>query len=98
MERIDRKQFIIRSAQATDGTLLAGPLLARTLGNALPVDPFAFAQVPLPYAPEALEPSIDKLTMEIHYGKHHAAYIKRPLLPRRSWPPMCTTSSGKRRS
>ncbi|MBP6573324.1 MAG: superoxide dismutase [Flavobacteriales bacterium] len=76
MERIDRKQFIIRSAQATAGTLLAGPLLARTLGNALPVDPFAFAQVPLPYAPEALEPSIDKLTMEIHYGKHHAAYIK----------------------
>ncbi|MBK8500166.1 MAG: superoxide dismutase [Flavobacteriales bacterium] len=36
----------------------------------------AFSQVPLPYAFEALEPSIDKLTMEIHYGKHHAAYVK----------------------
>lgn len=76
MERIDRKQFILRSAHATAGTLIGGSLLARTLGNALPADPFAFAQVPLPYAPEALEPSIDKLTMEIHYGKHHAAYIK----------------------
>ncbi|HXP84031.1 MAG TPA: superoxide dismutase [Bryobacteraceae bacterium] len=29
----------------------------------------------LPYAPDALEPHIDKLTMEIHHGKHHQAYI-----------------------
>ncbi len=29
----------------------------------------------LPYAPEALEPHIDKLTMEIHHGKHHNAYV-----------------------
>lgn len=29
----------------------------------------------LPYAPEALVPHIDKLTMEIHHGKHHQAYI-----------------------
>jgi Fe-Mn family superoxide dismutase len=30
----------------------------------------------LGYATDALEPHIDKLTMEIHHGKHHAAYIK----------------------
>jgi Fe-Mn family superoxide dismutase len=29
----------------------------------------------LPYAPDALEPSIDKMTMEIHHGKHHNAYV-----------------------
>ena len=29
----------------------------------------------LPYAFDALEPSIDKTTMEIHHGKHHAAYV-----------------------
>src|ERR1017187_2170172 len=29
----------------------------------------------LPYAPDALEPSIDKATMEIHHGKHHATYV-----------------------
>ena len=29
----------------------------------------------LPYAPDALEPSVDKLTMEIHHGKHHNAYV-----------------------
>jgi Fe-Mn family superoxide dismutase len=30
---------------------------------------------PLPYAKDALEPFIDATTMEIHHGKHHAAYI-----------------------
>ncbi|SEI71358.1 superoxide dismutase, Fe-Mn family [Dyadobacter sp. SG02] len=35
-----------------------------------------FKQAPLPYDFGALEPSIDKLTMEIHYGKHHATYVK----------------------
>jgi len=34
-----------------------------------------FTVPPLPYAPEALEPHIDKMTMEIHHGKHHAAYV-----------------------
>lgn len=29
----------------------------------------------LPYAKDALEPHIDTLTMEIHHGKHHAAYV-----------------------
>jgi Fe-Mn family superoxide dismutase len=30
---------------------------------------------PLPYAKNALEPYIDAQTMEIHHGKHHAAYV-----------------------
>lgn len=30
---------------------------------------------PLPYAYDALEPYIDKLTMEIHYSRHHKAYF-----------------------
>ena len=35
----------------------------------------AFSHPSLPYAPEALEPHIDKMTMEIHHGKHHNAYV-----------------------
>jgi superoxide dismutase, Fe-Mn family len=34
-----------------------------------------FTLPPLPYAPEVLEPYIDKMTMEIHHGKHHNAYV-----------------------
>jgi superoxide dismutase, Fe-Mn family len=35
----------------------------------------AYTLPPLPYASDALEPHIDKQTMEIHHGKHHQAYI-----------------------
>jgi superoxide dismutase, Fe-Mn family len=35
----------------------------------------AFTVSPLPYAFDALEPYIDKQTMEIHHGKHHGAYV-----------------------
>jgi superoxide dismutase, Fe-Mn family len=35
----------------------------------------AFTLPALPYATDALEPFIDKMTMEIHHGKHHNAYV-----------------------
>src|SRR5438128_9227541 len=35
----------------------------------------AFTLPPLPYAPEALEPTIDAQTMQINHGKHHQAYV-----------------------
>src|SRR6202140_2073598 len=38
-------------------------------------NPVAHVVPPLPYAPDALEPYIDKLTMEIHHDKHHGAYV-----------------------
>ncbi len=34
-----------------------------------------FTLPPLPYPSDALEPHIDKATMEIHHGKHHNAYV-----------------------
>ncbi|MCF0074833.1 superoxide dismutase [Dyadobacter sp. CY261] len=44
--------------------------------NTILAETAPFKQAPLPYDFGALEPSIDKLTMEIHYGKHHATYVK----------------------
>jgi Fe-Mn family superoxide dismutase len=35
----------------------------------------AFTVPPLPYPFDALEPSIDAKTMEIHHDKHHGAYV-----------------------
>jgi superoxide dismutase, Fe-Mn family len=35
----------------------------------------AFELPALPYAHDALEPHIDTATMQIHHGKHHAAYV-----------------------
>ncbi|MFA5683921.1 MAG: superoxide dismutase [Lysobacteraceae bacterium] len=34
-----------------------------------------FSLPPLPYAVDALEPAIDRQTMEIHHGRHHQAYV-----------------------
>ncbi|TAE52408.1 MAG: superoxide dismutase [Bacteroidetes bacterium] len=48
-------------------------------GNVLPAPQnrraAAFTLPPLPYDTAALEPYVDKLTMEIHHGKHHQAYV-----------------------
>lgn len=35
----------------------------------------SFTLSPLPYAHNALEPHFDELTMQIHHGKHHQAYV-----------------------
>src|SRR5579871_6445332 len=35
----------------------------------------AFTLPPLPYPSDALEPYIDKMTMEIHHDRHHKAYV-----------------------
>jgi Fe-Mn family superoxide dismutase len=35
----------------------------------------AYTLPPLPYPANALEPYIDGMTMEIHHGRHHKAYV-----------------------
>src|SRR6476660_406153 len=35
----------------------------------------AFTLPALPYPPDALEAAIDKMTMEIHHGRHHKTYV-----------------------
>ena len=84
---MDRKHFITRSLQAMAGAAIAGPTMLQAascsasreaVAKSAPAaaGPLLFTQDPLPYAYAALEPHIDALTMEIHYSKHHAAYVK----------------------
>ncbi|WP_339352524.1 superoxide dismutase [Acinetobacter beijerinckii] len=50
--------------------------LSLIICSSFSVSAFAnFTQAPLPYKTNALEPAIDQQTMEIHYGKHHKAYV-----------------------
>ncbi len=63
---LDRRQFVKLGTLAASAAFLPNSAKAETTAITLP---------PLPYAFDALEPHIDALTMEIHHGKHHAAYI-----------------------
>lgn len=56
--------------------LLAPVSVKMTIGDAFAETKGPFELPGLPYAPNALEPHIDARTMEIHHGKHHAAYVK----------------------
>lgn len=51
-----------------------------------------FSLPPLPYPYDALEPHIDKLTMEIHHTKHHAAYVNNLNKALESAPELATKS------
>jgi Fe-Mn family superoxide dismutase len=63
--------FSSACATAPQGVVAADPTPTAT-----PKEPvMAFTLPALPYAPAALEPHVDARTMEIHHGKHHAAYV-----------------------
>jgi superoxide dismutase, Fe-Mn family len=75
-----RRDFIEKTLKGVAVTAVGSSLLSRQAnafsqndrkGNAL-----QFSQITLPYAYNALEPYIDAQTMEIHYSKHHATYVK----------------------
>ncbi len=54
-------------------TILLGALLGALCACTALAEPFTLP--PLPYASDALEPYIDKQTMEIHHGLHHQGYV-----------------------
>ncbi len=73
-----RRRFLINSSQAVAAVALV-PDVLNTFSASLAADPIGeigYKQDPLGYAYSALEPSIDALTMEIHYTKHAAGYTK----------------------
>ena len=72
---MNRRNFLIHGSTALAGLFVASSPLRvyadqhdHQAGQKLP---------PLPYAYDALEPHIDKRTMEIHHGKHHQGYVNK---------------------
>lgn len=85
METNTRRNFIKNTLTASLAVAIGTPVLldggtaiaaGLTEGPSSGAAALAFKQHPLKYAYNALEPNIDALTMEIHYTKHHAAYVK----------------------
>ncbi|WP_295121945.1 superoxide dismutase [uncultured Chitinophaga sp.] len=75
---MDKREFL-KLAGIAGAAAVVNPkgLFASSSESAVLADPKAPFTLPeLPYSVSALEPSIDKMTMEIHHGKHHAAYVK----------------------
>lgn len=79
MTTMDKRTFLKIAAKITTTapflpwlSACATSASSSSAGNQRPI---VFELAPLPYPTDALEPHIDKLTMEIHHGKHHAAYI-----------------------
>jgi Fe-Mn family superoxide dismutase len=71
MPKMDRRHFL-QTAGAGAAALALAPLArAANAGE----EKYPFKLPPLPYKYDALEPSIDKRTMQIHHDKHHKAYV-----------------------
>ena len=83
-----RRDFIKKSALLSTGIFMGTSIINSTLAantsdsdssifhdDILESQESAYTLPKLPYTYNALEPHIDKLTMEIHYSKHHQAYV-----------------------
>lgn len=67
MPVLHRRALLAGAASLAAAAVSGAPARAQTAGP--------FALPPLPYGFDANEPFIDAQTMQIHHGKHHAAYV-----------------------
>lgn len=77
---LTRRHALQKMALASTAAILSPGMVTRSLGQASPPPSgpaVPFSLPPLPYAFNALEPYIDTQTMEIHYGRHHAGYVRK---------------------
>ena len=81
---MDKRTFIKISGLAGAG-LVATPLVSTLIGcgtapepaDAAPEGISGFTLPELGFAHEALEPAVDRQTMKIHHGRHHAGYVRK---------------------
>ena len=76
MKFMNRRKFVTDSLQATAAVAIGSGMVMDTSMALASRPALVFSQVALSYSNASLEPSIDSLTMDIHYTKHHAAYVK----------------------
>jgi Fe-Mn family superoxide dismutase len=83
--KTSRRKFMSDSLKASIATTVGASFILETACAATQTSisssphtatAFEFKQIALPYEKNSLEPVIDTMTMDIHYTKHHAAYIK----------------------
>jgi len=84
---MNKREFLKTSMIFGAGAVLTPPLASSCMSSAgangataslvLTDDAGKFVQPALGYAFNALEPHIDAMTMELHYGKHHAGYTRK---------------------
>ena len=72
MHTMSRRQALLLGGTAALATVAARPR-ATFAQQAAAAGPIALP--PLPYGSGANEPHIDAQTMELHHGRHHAAYV-----------------------
>lgn len=83
-----RRDFIKKSALFSTGIFMGTAMINSSFAsnstvftsdffpdNLLHLQETTYSLPKLPYSYDALEPHIDKLTMEIHHSKHHQAYV-----------------------
>ena len=68
---MNKRRSFLKGMAAASALAVVAPDISIWAQNTTP----AFSLPVLPYPTDALEPFIDKMTMEIHYGKHHKAYV-----------------------
>lgn len=84
---MNKREFLRTSAILGAGALIV-PALSKSCSNTAAQagaaaslvsqnDDGVFLQPELGYAFDALEPHVDAMTMEVHYGKHHAGYTSK---------------------
>ena len=84
---MNKREFLKTSAILGAGTLVAPAITTSCMNSSAQTGATAslvvldtegkFLQPELGYAFDALEPHVDAMTMEVHYGKHHAGYTRK---------------------
>jgi len=75
-----RRDFLKKSAALALGAITASGVINKAFATGGFLEKESpggetYVLLPLPYTYDALEPHIDKHTMEIHYSKHHHSYV-----------------------